>query len=234
MKRVEGSRGFTLIELLVVIAIIAILAAILFPVFAKAREKARQSSCASNCKQIAIACQQYVQDYDERFPRGAGYAAPSVVEQTVGDWYYECEPYMKNRQICDCPSYGATGHYTSNLWSYNDPAVTAANRNFVVEYQRNAQINATPLATVTEPANLILISEGTGGYMRLRCPGTGATACTWTNYGWHNLRHNEGSNYNFVDGHVKWMAIKGPGAGGIASAEPLADPNAYMHLPYHP
>ncbi len=59
-------RGFTLIELLVVIAIIAILAAILFPVFARAREKARQASCQSNLKQIGLADQMYMADYDGR------------------------------------------------------------------------------------------------------------------------------------------------------------------------
>jgi len=65
-------RGFTLIELLVVIAIIAILAAILFPVFARAREKARQSSCLSNVKQLDLAVQMYIQDYDEMLPYGQG------------------------------------------------------------------------------------------------------------------------------------------------------------------
>ena len=58
-------KAFTLIELLVVVAIIAILAAILFPVFAQAREKARQATCLSNCKQIGLASNMYVQDYDE-------------------------------------------------------------------------------------------------------------------------------------------------------------------------
>ncbi|HEX5322780.1 MAG TPA: prepilin-type N-terminal cleavage/methylation domain-containing protein, partial [Capsulimonadaceae bacterium] len=62
------SKGFTLIELLVVIAIIAILAAILFPVFATAREKARQATCLSNEKQIGLAMNMYVQDYDETLP----------------------------------------------------------------------------------------------------------------------------------------------------------------------
>ncbi len=67
-KRNRG--GFTLVELLVVIAIISIIAAILFPVFAKARSKARQTACLSNEKQLALAFQQYVSDYDEIYPSG--------------------------------------------------------------------------------------------------------------------------------------------------------------------
>jgi len=63
---VKTKKGFTLIELLVVIAIIAILAAILFPVFARARDKARQTTCLSNCKQIALGILMYADDYDER------------------------------------------------------------------------------------------------------------------------------------------------------------------------
>jgi prepilin-type N-terminal cleavage/methylation domain-containing protein len=61
-------RGFTLIELLVVIAIIAILAAILFPVFAKARDQARKTTCTSNMRQVGLALNMYVQDYDETLP----------------------------------------------------------------------------------------------------------------------------------------------------------------------
>ncbi len=64
----DGNEGFTLIELLVVIAIIAVLAGILFPVFARAREAARKTSCASNLRQIGVAIQMYLHDYDECFP----------------------------------------------------------------------------------------------------------------------------------------------------------------------
>src|SRR5262245_19161226 len=59
-------KAFTLIELLVVIAIIAILAAILFPVFAQARESAKASACMSNMKQLGVATQLYLADYDDR------------------------------------------------------------------------------------------------------------------------------------------------------------------------
>src|SRR5438552_8343561 len=95
-------QGFTLIELLVVIAIIAILAAILFPVFAQAREKARAVSCLSNIKQLGLAVNMYVQDYDETYP----IACPN-------DWWYyiwgvNVQPYIKNVQVFKCPSDSAT------------------------------------------------------------------------------------------------------------------------------
>ena len=62
-------RAFTLIELLVVIAIIAILAAILFPVFSAAKEAAKSTACLSNSKQIGLATQLYIGDYDSVFPQ---------------------------------------------------------------------------------------------------------------------------------------------------------------------
>jgi prepilin-type N-terminal cleavage/methylation domain-containing protein/prepilin-type processing-associated H-X9-DG protein len=48
--------GFTLIEVLVVVAIIALLVAVLLPSLAKAREQSRRLQCASNERQITIAC----------------------------------------------------------------------------------------------------------------------------------------------------------------------------------
>jgi prepilin-type N-terminal cleavage/methylation domain-containing protein/prepilin-type processing-associated H-X9-DG protein len=114
----RGRKGFTLIELLVVIAIIAILAAMLFPVFARARESARKIQCLSNIKNIAIAVQMYLVDY-ERFP-------PSEHRAEVQSWFNEeggndcccrawlqnpylrwpviLEDYTRNRDVWRCPS----------------------------------------------------------------------------------------------------------------------------------
>jgi prepilin-type N-terminal cleavage/methylation domain-containing protein/prepilin-type processing-associated H-X9-DG protein len=89
------TRGFTLIELLVVVSIIAILAGILLPVFAQAREKARGASCVSNAKQLALAHNIYLDDYD-------GKLLPYWSAQAT--WMHTLYPYVRNANVFSCPS----------------------------------------------------------------------------------------------------------------------------------
>src|ERR1044072_392095 len=61
-------KAFTLIELLVVVAIIAILAALLLPALSGAKEQSRRAACASNLRQVAVACLIYTDDFNGNFP----------------------------------------------------------------------------------------------------------------------------------------------------------------------
>ena len=160
-------KGFTLIELLVVIAIIAILAAILFPVFAQAREKARQTSCLSNTKQIGLAFEQYVQDYDETYPFTEE-CKTCFGGLRTGEWQNVTQPYMKNTQILRCPS------DKMNFPADNATPATISYKDGVSSYLYNMNIGtnvdlinsatkpipAKSKAALVAPTSLVLVAEG--------------------------------------------------------------------------
>jgi len=196
--------GFTLIELLVVIAIIAILAAILFPVFARAREKARQASCSSNVKQIATAALMYLQDYDEVLaPHGCGWRDWTVAQNECC-YAQRIYPYTKNTQMFSCPSDPARKA---------EPPAAGSTRRDGNAYGGNLQY-VTPragrlLSQIGRPAETIWYADSSNGYIRApRCCGVTTTTPICTNApGVDNIqwRHNEGANFAYVDGHVKWQ-----------------------------
>ncbi len=190
----KSRRAFTLIELLVVIAIIAILAAILFPVFAKAREKARQSSCSSNVKQLILASLQYAQDYDEKYCPGA------LPHPGVNSYLDVFQPYIKNIQVQVCPSNQPTYTYSYG-WNY---------QNFGYYYASTGTGWASAIAGVAAPAETIQIGDNpdVGMYGANTRYAYGPTQSTPPTDGLGNVsgRHNEGGNYGFCDGHVKWLS----------------------------
>ncbi|HEX7861106.1 MAG TPA: prepilin-type N-terminal cleavage/methylation domain-containing protein [Verrucomicrobiae bacterium] len=60
--------AFTLVELLVTIAIIAIIASLLFPALARSKAAGKRIVCTSNVKQLAIALQMYLNEYNDYYP----------------------------------------------------------------------------------------------------------------------------------------------------------------------
>jgi len=195
-------RGFTLIELLVVIAIIAILAAILFPVFARAREKARQTSCLSNVKQLALSVMMYLQDYDELLP--CSYNPHNPPRPAGADvltdgryWFGVIAPYVKNLQIFICPS--APTSWIGYGWNYD-----------VLGYGSSSYCMPCPIARLQRPAETLMFVDA-GNYVVYHPTRYGyqwfdpPTGNDLFNYNYQGVRHNEGSNIAFCDGHAKWM-----------------------------
>ncbi len=89
----QSRTGFTLIELLVVIAIIAILASLLLPSLRSAREEGKRILCASNLRQIGLALNNYVGDYNDYLPSASSYDVSPGVPYS-GDWILKIAPYL--------------------------------------------------------------------------------------------------------------------------------------------
>ena len=210
MFRHRGKTGFTLIELLVVIAIIAILAAILFPVFERAQEKARTASCQSNLKQLGLAFAMYRNDYDEFnccIKCGAGVGTGYGHPNHKWNWAHLLYPYVKNEQLYTCPSEptwtfanGASsfdcGGYV-HIMGYDGSSWWG-----VLTYGTHG-CRPTEDADVEDPAgSVVLIDTAAGDH-----PGDYySTFVSWVNANNEDmLRHNDGTNVLFYDGHVKWV-----------------------------
>lgn len=234
--------GFTLIELLVVIAIIAILAAILFPVFGRARENSRRTSCLSNLKQIGLGFAQYTQDFDERYPlpmhnfRGTGGPLVQTVAGTPGTTYITTDgnnpsgnffswmdavyPYIKSTQIFTCPS-GRPYAETAPSYGYSSKI---SNPSGVGDPYGDGTGIPLSQAKMERASEIFLASD-----MNIASNVYVNSQYYYSFYGKAGVnapddkiyvRHFDGQNFLYADGHTKWFL----GGSAVPSAARSWDP----------
>lgn len=224
----QRRRAFTLIELLVVIAIIAILMAILMPALHRAREQGRRAVCLGNLKQLSLAWIMYADDNDDRLVNGAAgshadydwgkhakerpwigvvwhsnYGAGEQLpedEQRAQIMEGALWPYVKQTKLYQCPT-GRRGEMVTYgiVFSMN-----------AVEHAEVKGIKGTHIKRRSEIHNpapsyrLVFIDEG---WMT-----PDAYAVYYASEQWWDdppVRHGDGTNVSFADGHAEHWKWKG-------------------------
>jgi len=217
-------KAFTLIELLVVIAIIAILMAILMPALNRAREQGRRAACLSNVKQLALAWNMYADENDDKIVNGAtgfsfydngGWAGhgkerswihgdtgrvgteEEVIKQNMRDgalW-----PYIKSEKIFRCPT-GKRGEWFTYSIMFSMNAVDHA----WVKGVPGAHVKRRNEIRPNAATRVVFIDEG-----RMT---SDAYAVYYHQEVWFDsppVRHGDGTNVSFADGHAEYWKWKG-------------------------
>jgi prepilin-type processing-associated H-X9-DG protein/prepilin-type N-terminal cleavage/methylation domain-containing protein len=207
--------AFTLVELLVVIAIIAILMAVLMPALNLVREQGKRAVCLSHLRQLTLAWILYADENDDKLVNGnanAPHDPGSWKDHWVGrDWQDGNNRKSVEEQIIAIRG-GALFPYAKNVKLYRCPVA------YVGEIRTYSVVDAMNCAG---PAGMVLTKK-----MQIKRPGercvfiddSGATSVHgWTvRYemnAWHDeppLRHGDGANFSFADGHSDYWKWKNP------------------------
>ena len=209
----DKQRGFTLIELLVVIAIIAILMAILMPALNRAREQGKRAACLSNVKQLTLAWILYADDNDGKM--ASGNTSLGGHNKDGACWVYWPGRNVSEEERIEGIKRGLLFPYCPNLNLYKCPTGV---RGEVVTYAIVDAMNGHD--AIPGADGQILKSR-----VQIRRPGQRAvfvdegqlSPSSWTvNYDreqwWDGItvRHGDGTNFSFADGHSEYWKWKDP------------------------
>lgn len=195
--------GFTLLELLVVIAIIMILASILLPSLQNVKYRSQELICKSNMRQCGLSMQSYINDHNAILPLGSYAGAGSSktwIEFINGD--IGGEKYLTNNNVSLCPSF-APGKYTTRSCTYGSHPEGNIPGAFVPAGYSNGPF--IRVSGVSSPSTLWLLEDSvkysTADSKYMQTYYVYFNPASNTNGGVH-LRHFDGANFSFLDGHV--------------------------------
>ena len=207
--------GFTLVELLVVIAIIAILMAILIPALNQAKEHGKRAVCLNNLRQLMLAWITYADENDDKlvngdtgqhnidhpdelcwvlkdWPRGS----VSVEDQKIAVLNGALYPYTKNIKLYRCPV-----AYVGEVRTYS-----------VVDAMNCDSFDGGPMlkkrSKIKGPDRRCVFIDDSGATPQ----GGWSIYYKWGN-SWRDeppLRHGDGANWSFADGHSEYWKWKCP------------------------
>ncbi|MEX0654542.1 MAG: prepilin-type N-terminal cleavage/methylation domain-containing protein [Phycisphaeraceae bacterium] len=201
--------GFTLIELLVVIAIITLLIAMLLPVLQQARTAARAAQCLSRQRQLGLAAGMYRHDFHGAFARpaiGDATADFTDAQRHRAVWYNALDPYLgRVSPVTDDP---ADRHHETwkqdPVWESFDTDTRANNRTLKMNRYLDGDddVSQPPYFTydraILRPTLMVLFVDGQSADVH---PSASDDTHFGAGPGRVALRHNDGANVLFVDGH---------------------------------
>lgn len=210
LKKRKKTYHFTLIEMLVVVSIIAILITILMPALSKAKETARTIECQGKLRQIGLAFENYIPDWNGMLPvtnngffdrwnmriaDSFGYS-----ENLITDWSqlsnFKAHFYKKRVLACD-----------TAFAQYQNKTTIELYRTYGMNDDRDKDMN---VYSVKKASQFCLVGDG---YWSLTAnPGwigshisCGLLTSTTSAWGTHNNKTR--INFLYLDGHTNSLKL---------------------------
>jgi prepilin-type processing-associated H-X9-DG protein/prepilin-type N-terminal cleavage/methylation domain-containing protein len=217
MKR----RGFSLVEMMVVVAGIAMCIVVLLPFMLPKPNPSARNACQNNLKQLGIAFQQYVQDFNDHCPIIAVSNGSTVNDRQVspGAWQYygwadALFSYARSPLLYQCVSEESRPQSAPR-----DPTKFG-----YTDYWFNSNLDGLKVFNSRHSAEpqirIIVFGDGNDGRdstdARYALPSLPQEWIRDQNSPPH--RHLESANYLFLDGHAKMLKPEQISTGPIAQS----------------